>query len=419
MKRLLFFLLLLLILINGCTYSNVNQGLIVSIPNDFSTHLFYSPTRDSINYFEIPITIENNGESAAAGAVFITGFDPLLLDIEKSNPPSKITICDMDTSFSSIMDHLDAKITANRLNIGFRCLEKSTTLSIGNIENFDVKNFLGVFMESIIGSTPEYKNYFSGIDGSFGMRNGKPYVNLWFDFDIKQRYVFGKDLALIIDAENLTKEGFGKGFFLEGKNRFNPNGDKKVIVFRGKVNPLPLESRKTYTKIMIDTIYGYTSFGFADLCVDPSPENNDRDVCRMTRYASINRGYPVRIERVSQEYAKDTLIYTITVRNVGNGRVLDVNALKKAPFKDLLQSYDLNKVRVVKLWFGNNAVDPSTSCTNDGVIYLDSNGRGSITCYYDLSNYSGLPAFQTSLGVELWYGYEQTITKNVVIEKIR
>ena len=391
-------------------------------PGSPPSKLFYSPTHPEINDFEIAVRLKNKGASNALGAVYIIGYDPFILEIENSTPPSSTIFCGIG-SWVDLLQHVGVGVQRGSVNIGFRCREESTTISIRNEENFEIRDLFGALGEILSENEHAKKlgELFNIMNLDIKRTNGKWDFVLNFDFDLNssEKYLYGQDMVLALNLERLTEGGFGKGFCLEGDNRLFPGGDEDVVSFKARVKNLPQNAENTYTGVLVDVIYGYTTFASTDICIDPSPYRNELDVCKMTTTKRISggQGAPVEVYQIDQEYARTAMLYTIHVRHRGKGRVIDIDALKKAPYKDLLQEYDLNKVKIAKMWIGNTPLNPLTNCDNEGVIYLDERGEGFITCHYDITDLENAPAFTTPISIELWYGYEQILKRDITIRK--
>ncbi len=424
-KRHLFLIaILFLFILSSCTqpytkkylrgYGHVEANILQGAP---PSTLFYDNQHPEINDFEIAIHLKNTGASAAAGAIFIAGYDPFIMEIERSTPPSKLGICDI-TSWLDVVQHLGVTFGRGFLNIGFRCREESISLGIGNGGfEFHVSDIIN-FVQEITGQDP-MEEFSLPFDVVVRQNNPNFDFSLQINLPNESDTYYGEDLAFIVSAYNLTSEGYGKSFILHGKNRYNPTGDEDIITFKGRITSFPTNSRSVSTSLLIDIVYAYSTFASADFCIDPTPYDTNGDVCRFTPSVSLSggQGAPVEVYRIDQEYAKTNMIYTFYIRNKGPGRVLDLDALKMSPYRDLLKPQDLDRVRLVKFWVGNEAINPAEFCERQGEILLDENGEGIISCRLPLDKYASLPAFRSNVAIELWYGYEQTITKNILIKR--
>ena len=420
-------LFLLTIFISACTstYNSRGNGVIISlVPGSPPSKLFYSSVHKSMNNFDIELDLKNKGQSDAYGAVYIVGYDPNILYINNSIPPQTISFCDIH-SFGDLLEHIGASVNkGKRINIGLRCREESTTISIGNGE-YEVSNLPKTIADALKGYMNKHKNLknwtelLGSINLDIKVNKGKWSVYVGFDiYNKSDTYLYGRDLMLALQLQNLTEGNFGKSFYLKGDNRVSPGGDETVIDFPARIKSFPPQSRSVHTSILIDVVYGYTTFASTDVCIDPNPYRVERDVCKMSHEKTFPRQRaPIQVVKVLQEYAKTNMIYTIVVRHVGSGRVIDIDALKKSPYKQLLQEYQLNKVKLAKMWIGNTPINPEKDCDNAGKITLV-NGEGTIVCRYDITNLSETPAFVTPISIELWYGYEQAFKKDITIKKI-
>ncbi len=220
-----------------------------------------------------------------------------------------------------------------------------------------------------------------------------------------------------------------EGILLEGKNPLNVDGGFKSFLVNLNVddNSLPSATPSYPTPILIDLTYRYKTFASPLVCIDSDPGSTSvrEKVCDVGQYNVIptaSQGAPVAVSRVETEAARNSLIVRIFVDNVGGGRVIPlVGSTGTLDFTDDPNNgyrySSLNKVLIndVKI----SGVGSAATCTPGKTEFIDvDRGRGYILCRFDLTSL-GSRVYETPLEIELEYGYQTSIRKDIeVLERI-
>ena len=156
------------------------------------------------------------------------------------------------------------------------------------------------------------------------------------------------------------------------------------------------------------------------VCIDPEPYSvfDENKVCTIGRngetYSLGTQGAPVAVTRITEEISTNDIHFTIEIKNVGTGKVVDENTRVDCPLA--LDYNDVDKILVkAQLPF-----DASPRCQPRGdhrdPVRLDKTGRGFIFCSFQKP--SSKSAFETVLNIELDYRYLDTIEKKIEIVNI-
>ena len=427
----LFFLIIpAFFLLSGCLSSSISgrTGKGINIEADFVDGsppqvIYYDPSNNEIM---VTVSLYNKGYSNAYGAVYLSGYDPLILEFENSTPPQSGLFCNIQPVskgsdlLSVFVQHTGGYVEDwKNFVVGVRCKESSLFLGRRAGEwnfRFDT-DFLRELFNINFGSNSAIGSILNNLSIDVQKVGKDWFIDFGADLLSDNVYYFGDELVAILRSTgSLNYGGYGKTFLIYGDNE-KTNGEKQYIDFNGRIKSMP--SKEVRTTIMATILYGYTTYGSTDICLDPVPYKDEKKSCKFTyrkSFDSRKQNAPVIVESMEQQYAGNKMLYTLYVRHIGKGRVINIDALAKASpaFKDMLTAKDIGVVKVSKFFIGSDMA----TCENDGEIYLDDNGRGTISCYLDISKYKSVPAFTTPVMVELWYGYEKVIEKPLIIKKI-
>lgn len=169
----------------------------------------------------------------------------------------------------------------------------------------------------------------------------------------------------------------------------------------------------------ISACYLYTTYATPIVCVDPTPQSSDGDVCR-PGVQEMGRGQPapLAITSVEQTNQGPRVMFTIKVRNELGGRVFHPGAIDFcAPGAPNTYSRELKDVAKVIDARVLGELEP-LDC-RDGTIRLDERGQGQINCFMDIPREAyNRGAYQTTLNIEIGYLYRDLQTVQSSIHRI-
>jgi|GEM_PF-932683 len=374
---------------------------------------YYSDTPD--NVFDVTIEVANVGSSWARGGVFLSGYDPTMIEFEGINPArssGKACIIDIGNigfgEFGGTLRCEDFFIGAGKggtFEIGIRDLFGSNGPYAGR---FDLERLFGGISLDVF-----YKKT-AGDNKRLTIGFNHPDVGQW-DVDYANH---GRLLIAMLQGIDFSRS-FGQEYLLAGDTYEYPGGELAYITFRGNIVNWPAGLDSAYTTFLATNCYLYATYAAPIVCIDPAPFSQDKKVCYPKPYTGTNgQGAPVAITYIEQENTPRQAIFTIHVQNVGGGQVYDPGKLEMCSpyFPGRVTNDDLNIVYIGDIRVSGDL--QRLDCTpNDFVRLNPKTGEGIITCTYNIP-FSGLrSAYQTPLVVELWYGYSKTKEKTVYIKR--
>jgi len=226
------------------------------------------------------------------------------------------------------------------------------------------------------------------------------------------------------DEKAFSGERWDGGQFLttrlQGRSQFAPQGGREAKRFHvDRVDTL-FNSEFYEPTIIAAACYKYRTIAEPLVCIDPEPYSvfDEEKVCTIPQagktYGLSSQGAPVAVTRVQQEISSRNIHFTINIRNVGSGKVIDENVRTECPLE--LEYSDIDKVVVTaKLPF-----DAAPDCQPKGdysdPVRLNENGDGVIFCSFRKP--SSKSAFETVLQIQLDYRYLDWIEKRLKIVNI-
>ncbi len=161
--------------------------------------------------------------------------------------------------------------------------------------------------------------------------------------------------------------------------------------------------------IRVTACYDYETVAGLEVCVDPDPTKDDDDSCIATGASGAGgQGAPIAITSVTQEPLKGKVRFTMRIQNVGQG-----DLIRQGTGCLSVDRRDKDIVVFEGASIGN--VELECSADASGEIRLV-NGVGTLTCTGEVNELE--PAYLTSLGVKLVYGYKDSVSKRVTIKRI-
>jgi len=351
------------------------------------------------NDFPISVEVTNKGSSYTRGAVFISGFDPNLINIDE---------IPVATSYPG----------ACSLRLGDYSLNKfGLTMQCG--DNFMWSGNEGNWLQSI---SLRGKTWF----------NDGPLSNLIFNF---QDTNGGKSFDIVLDDTTVTfdqrehgllliailsgisfQKYLGQEFLLAGNTYEYPGGELEYLTYHGHIAQWPQGADEIPQHFLLTSCYMYTTFAAPMVCIDPQPYVENKKVCtpKATTWSS-GQGAPVAITRVTQENTPRTAVFHIEVKNMGGGTVFDPGNLEKCSpyYPGGAKTNDLNAFWIGEVRIGNRML----TCTPSNYIRLQNNAA-QFTCTYPIEYADINSAYVTPLVIELWYGYSKTLEKVVPVKRV-
>jgi hypothetical protein len=366
-----------------------------------STVYYYGDTSD--NRFTVTAEVANEGSSAARGGLYLSGYDPNLIQVEGINPTRGAYSCTFNLfNIGEIFADSGSGFTAGG---SVSCGENEISLSNG-VLSVTVDNIL-----STLGITDRLN-----VDATVQAGNGDFNIDVDGNFDVGLRGAY----TLLYYSGLDFSANFGREYILQGDTPDFPGGDIKVEDWTANINRFPPGLDSTRQNLLITNCYLYSTNAAPVVCIDPAPYSDNAKSCRPSNYNPTNgQGAPVAVTSIEQENTPRSVIFKINVRNQGDGEVWAPGSLPKcSPYqKSRVTLKDKNRVILGIVRVSGDATP--LDCTPNRVLKLDPRTEsGTITCKYDIEYQGVKSAYQTPLVVELWYGYEETIRRSVEIKRV-
>jgi len=361
------------------------------------------------NKFDLAVDIHNVGASWTKGGIYISGYDPSLINIEGINIPKTkggfFSYCSGGIDFNKLVSlkHLFAQISCMFPDgSGF---DAGASGEGGSAGVSKLLNLLGLCHGE---TCPEINLNYDWTTGSFSVDLSD------FSFDVLRN---GRALMILLDQIKFDRFN-GKQFFLAPDNYDYPGGESTVISFPGEVKSWPTGLDHTDVSFLFTTCYAYTTYATPTVCIDPDPFSQNEKACYAGQIdMKSTQGAPVAITSISQENSPKSVIFTIQVRNVGPGKVINPLHLELCSpyYPGRLGLEDLDVVFVGDIRMSGS--DKRLRCSPDNNAIRLRDGRGQITCTYDLEYATAKSAYKAPLIIELWYGYSETQRRDVRIKR--
>ncbi|MFP4423904.1 MAG: hypothetical protein ACLFP2_01605 [Candidatus Woesearchaeota archaeon] len=205
---------------------------------------------------------------------------------------------------------------------------------------------------------------------------------------------------------------------LRGKDQTNPEGEKKRAVIQMKSKELK-DMVETQTSLLsINLCYNYNTLFSESTCIDSNIfETTDRKKsCEIETLTSSGTGAPVAITEIKpQMLAHDsstiTPEYKLTIKNVGDGQIINSGKTEKACTSESFSHKDFNDVEISVAQLSGHNMD----CEPNPVKLRD----GKATTFCRLPGGVSVEAgnYKTTINFQLRYGYTTNIADSVEIRK--
>lgn len=197
---------------------------------------------------------------------------------------------------------------------------------------------------------------------------------------------------------------------IPGKSPSNPIGGYETLQAPNVQISLPDGVDAYSTNMKLTTCYGYVTQASAIVCVDPDPTNNQDDACAAKSVSlSGGQGGPVAITNIRNEpSAGGSIMFTITISNVGGGTIIDKGRVGTCTTK--MTAADIDTISIASARLGKNTL----TCTPQDPVRLV-NGKGTIYCRQDGLTGS---AYTTTMNLDISYGYKSSISRSMNVRRI-
>jgi hypothetical protein len=218
--------------------------------------------------------------------------------------------------------------------------------------------------------------------------------------------IIGGDFSVVRScAENL-------GGPLEGKSLYNTQGGENQLEFTSTGLNLPQGAFEYDPTLNFKACYVYHTTASPLVCIDPQlfQITADQKTC-IPRPADVGggQGGPVGVSYVGVEMIANKAHFDITITNFGGGIAMNPNADLQGCDDGGLARSDLDKIR-----FSVQMTSGSVQCNpRDGFVRLVNN-VGKIRCTAEIP---GSTTFETPLTIDLDYGYQNSVKKQIRIVK--
>lgn len=223
-------------------------------------------------------------------------------------------------------------------------------------------------------------------------------------------------------------------FDLYGKSAEAIVGESGVININAKSKKIGSQSESHTSLLIASSCYQYNTILGINVCIEP-----DTSGTRATKKACVvknlefgsGQGAPVAVTKIesqiiNEESDKVVPLFTIHIENIGNGEVVKKDKYKTACSREddtASQDRTYYNTVLVKASLSNQELDCSIYNDNEqeqiiGIVKLKDK-KGIARCILKSSNAinKNLNAYLAPLYIELEYGYTNTISKQIVIEK--
>jgi len=208
----------------------------------------------------------------------------------------------------------------------------------------------------------------------------------------------------------------------EGRSIYAPEGTNKYVEFDAKARLLDALAEQHTTQVILTSCYKYYTEVTEEICIDADPASLKDKVCT-TRPIELNdQGAPIAITSIEPKILPKQegveLQLNIFVENKGDGQIVASDKLKEACSAAKLSRQDWNEITVKEVRFGKFTYTEGEDC-EPNPIHLGS-GDNYFKCKIkDNDITKETPAFESLVYIKLEYGYSESLSKTIVVEKNR
>lgn len=367
--------------------------------------------------FNIDVRVRNHGASVTKGGVYLSGYDPTIIDVEGIDEDRDFfQSCRFDIDNIGY-GNFNGLLQCERLGLG-PLGSVSGGIEVGDGFRIDLDDLnIGTLLDNIF-NTDLFTNLgFNQNSVSFDSQGGGSFA-VSFDLqDFDPDRVSRGPYFLSLWAPWSFEYNQGTPYTMQGDTPSNPGVKESFVTFNATAT-LPEESVRTSQPLMVTNCYLYTTYAASETCIDPQPNSDTEKACRLSGYSSGNgQGAPVAITNVQPRYTGQDIVYEITVENVGSGRVYNPKQIDKCSphHPEPVTEEDLGTIVLGMAYVGDQQLD----CVPDQHTLRLYNGRGTVSCALDLESQPFVKSGYTSpLVLEMWYGYADTVRRTVTIRRV-
>lgn len=171
---------------------------------------------------------------------------------------------------------------------------------------------------------------------------------------------------------------------------------------------MPQNTEQFDQTIKLSACYTYATHVQANICIDPNPDSVEDKTCRTTQVDILPQSAPIKVTGIEVNTRNNRAIFKIDISNVGSGDVFNPDDIYYCPSR--LERDVFDKVDVINAKFSGHTL----SCDPGNPVRLV-NGHGFVYCSYEGN--LGVDAYQTVLTLDVQYGYRQTLTHSLRVDK--
>jgi hypothetical protein len=222
-------------------------------------------------------------------------------------------------------------------------------------------------------------------------------------------------VSLIAEQSYLSIVGASnRRFSLEGRNKYNPEGESDRFSFLVRSSTLDRQSQRHELQVLATVCYDYSTEIDEVVCIDPDPYGQPIDgikkICKMSDISSSGQGAPIVITKIDMSVINErdgriVPIFDIHIENKGNGEVVAAEDASQLCSGVPLRPETFNKVSI----YGVLADEP-LECNTRTVNLVGKKATVRCTLPYGIDPYAG--AYTTPLHIQLSYGYSDAISKS-------
>lgn len=215
-------------------------------------------------------------------------------------------------------------------------------------------------------------------------------------------------------------------FALRGRSNTYPLGDEAVVLAALEPKQIDPQIMQHDTTIIITACYPYETQTSASICVDTNIFGLKplQKVCTpQTISMGGGQGGPVVISSIEERILPqgDTYVrpqFVLTIENKGDGSVVNKEKVSEACSSAPLGSTDYNLVHIDEMSFSGLSIENGAITCSPSPLRMADN-RGTIKCTVAEGRIpTSQDTYQTELFVKLSYGYTNSISKTVRLERI-
>ncbi len=389
-----------------------SQGVVMRLtdPSSPPPRMYYfNDANPDDNRFDIAVDVHNEGASLSRGGIYVSGYDPSMIHIDKIEIPR------IGGGWGDCIT--DINFLGGSFGGSFSCADTGVNIfSDASSSGFSVES-IGTLLNSfgITNSNSILDNIGLSVEqSSSGVLNFDMNFGDDFNFD----YIDGGvGMLLLISGLNFERYN-GVEYRLQGDNYDYPGGEQDTIVFNGNVRSWPQGLDKTTVNFMITNCYAYSTYASTEVCIDPAPyDNSIRKVCNQhTINFGGSNGAPIAVTSIEQSGNKKTAYFTINIKNIGDGQVFNLGHLERCSpyYPGRVRANDLNIVYLLDARVAGHQIECSPS-RMQGIRLV--NGQGSIRCKYNLEYATAKSAYTTPIVLEFGYGYTTAQSRLMTIKR--